>query len=114
VAEHYLNAASHDGQIIWGANVTSTPTLIHTLQDATSAISDTAGRVHYRDVHSWTFSPASFRLLMDDLFQLGFVTLREIGPAVSGSGEFYIKLSRSGAGPQQDRLDLARVAARER
>lgn len=113
-AEHFMNAAAIDNQIIWGANVNANPILIHSLEYAKAAYDDTIAKRKYHDVHSWTFSPASFRLLMDDLYRLGHIHLRETYPAIGGSGEFYIKLSLAGAGPRQTRQELAIQAAQER
>ena len=113
-AEHYLNAAHLDSRIIWTAGLGGVPALIHTKEDAQSAIQDLAQKTHYHDVHSWTFSPSSFRLLMDDLYHLGYVHLREIAAPVAGPGEFYIKMSLAGAGPQLSRQELALQASLER
>ena len=32
----------------------------------------------YLDVHEWCFTPTSFRLMMRDLFELGFIRLKEL------------------------------------
>jgi predicted SAM-dependent methyltransferase len=67
------------------------------LRDATS----------YYDVHVWRFVPSSFRLIVNDLHELGEVGLREQNFR-DGHGEFYVTLSQNGAGCPVDRLTLAK------
>lgn len=64
------------------------------------------------DIHAWQFTPSSFRLVVHDLNRFGVVELREKA-FLEGAGEFYITLSRSGTGCQEDALELARRAVRE-
>jgi hypothetical protein len=54
------------------------------------------------------FTPTSFRLMMRDLFELGFLQLKELAFHPSQGSEFYIALSRAGA-----RLDLLQEIHRE-
>lgn len=62
----------------------------------------------YIDVHVWRFLPSSFRLIVDDLHALGQIQLREASFHDSVGNEFYATLSRSGGGPDVDRMTLAR------
>ena len=66
----------------------------------------------YHDIHAWVFTASSFRLLIEDLHALGMMQVREaaFAPAV---GEFYIQLSRQGAGPGVDRQTLGLRALEE-
>jgi hypothetical protein len=61
----------------------------------------------YIDVHVWRFLPSSFRLIANDLYALGEISLRERSFHDSVGNEFYVTLSRSGRGPDVDRLTLA-------
>lgn len=82
---------------------------------------DAAGRVFdaergdrdYIDVHVWKFVPSSFRLLINDLFQLGEIGLRETRFIESVGNEFYVVLSKTGLGCPVDRLTLARRMLQE-
>ena len=67
----------------------------------------------YLAVHEWCFTPTSFRLMMRDLFELGFIQLKELGFHPTTGSEFYIALSRSGELPAGTRLELLRQVDRE-
>jgi hypothetical protein len=71
-----------------------------------------AARGEYHDVHAWVFTPSSFRLLVEDLHRLGLLQAREAA-FVEGEDEFYVQLSREGAGPDLDRLALSTRAVDE-
>jgi len=60
----------------------------------------------YHDIHAWQFTPSSFRLIAADLAGAGYVGLRESRFRPHG-GEFFIVLSRDGAGPEASRMQLA-------
>ena len=79
---------------------------MHSLEQAKQAIRDVGERGSYLDVHEWCFTPASFRLMMRDLFELGFIQLKELAFHLSQGSEFYIALSRAGALPPGTRLEL--------
>jgi 2-polyprenyl-3-methyl-5-hydroxy-6-metoxy-1,4-benzoquinol methylase len=60
----------------------------------------------YHDIHAWQFTPSSFRLILNDLYEIGYIKLREkIFHEVEG--EFYVVLSHTGLGPLTSRLRLA-------
>jgi SAM-dependent methyltransferase len=68
----------------------------------------------YRDVHVWRFVPSSFRLIVQDLYAIGEIRLREDRFCNSIGNEFYITLSSSAAGGwPTDRLTLAKQALME-
>jgi predicted SAM-dependent methyltransferase len=50
----------------------------------------------YIDVHHWIFTPASFSLFIQDLFDIGYNAFYEIGGFETAEFEFYISLSRNG------------------
>lgn len=51
----------------------------------------------YVDVHEWVFTPGSFRILINDLRELGYISLVEetFYPTDEGQFEFYISLRKS-------------------
>jgi len=51
--------------------------------------------------------------MMRDLFELGFIQLKELGFHPTTGSEFYIALSRSGELPAGTRLELLREVDRE-
>lgn len=72
-----------------------------------------AKRGEYVDVHSWCFTPSSFRLIVEDLWRMGLSPLRELGHFDTTGCEFYVTLGRSGNGPGVGRLELLQQAERE-
>ncbi len=74
---------------------------------ALQAFARDAATSAYIDVHVWRYLPSSFRLIANDLFALGEISLREKRFHDSVGNEFYVTLSRSGRGPDVDRLTLA-------
>jgi len=70
-------------------------------------------RGYYLDVHEWCFTPTSFRLMMRDLFELGFIQLKELAFHPPQGSEFYITLSRQGRLPEGTRLELLGQILRE-
>ena len=77
------------------------------------AIRDVSERETYLDVHEWCFTPTSFRLMMRDLFELGFIQLEELAFYPTTGSEFYIALSRSGELPPGTRLESLQQVDRE-
>jgi hypothetical protein len=81
--------------------------------DETMAAIQTARNGGFLDIHAWCFTPSSFRLLIEDLYRLGYIKLRESAYLGASRNEFFIALSRSGAGAGMTRLQLALKSQRE-
>jgi hypothetical protein len=60
----------------------------------------------YEDVHNWCFVPHSFRLLVNDLYVLGYTKMREVSFHPTEGCEFYVALGRHGKGPPMSRYEL--------
>jgi len=106
-AEYYLNVVSNRGNIAWGQEKQEPVfNFMHTADDAQAAIRKIREQQLYIDVHSWCFTPHSFRLLMHDLFTLGMSAFREVSFYPSEGCEFHVALSRSGALPALSRLQM--------
>ncbi|MGO8973333.1 MAG: hypothetical protein ACLQNV_07370 [Steroidobacteraceae bacterium] len=67
---------------------------------------------NYIDTHGWTFVPASFRLLMNDLMELGELNLRE-ALFEAMPPEFFIALSKTATGCPLSRRNLAQLILEE-
>jgi len=78
------------------------------LPTALSTFAADRKRKSYIDVHVWKFVPSSFRLIVNDLYALGEMRLRENQFFDSVGNEFYVTLSGTGAGCSETRLNLAR------
>jgi len=104
---------SAERRIAWDATDKGEFKLVHSLEQAKQAIRDVSERETYLDVHEWCFTPTSFRLMMRDLFELGFIQLKELAFYPTTGSEFYVALSRSGELPAGTRLELLQQVDRE-
>ena len=111
--EYFLTVVSKGHRIAWDAKEKGEFKLVHSLEEAKQAARDVSERGSYLDLHEWCFTPTSFRLMMRDLFELGFIQLKELAFHPSQGSEFYIALSRSGALPPGTRLELLEQILRE-
>ncbi|MGU3539255.1 class I SAM-dependent methyltransferase [Methylobacterium sp. A54F] len=101
------------GRIGWAAESDEAPVFNATLDAARRVFEICAASPNYVDVHVWRFVPSSFRLIVDDLFNLGRSPLREAAFRPGTGHEFYVALARNGAGPGTARAELAIAAMRE-
>lgn len=108
-AEFALYMAGLDGREIWNADDRGSLAFTHP-PGLARALYDRAARGEHSDIHAWVFTPNSFRLIVEDLHLLGLGTLRERAFHAPDTHEFFIQLSRDGAGPGADRLELCRMA----
>lgn len=112
-AEYMLNVSSRGGQIAWD-ETTSTPfALVHTLDNAIDSMQRIVQNKEYIDFHSWSFTPTSFRLMMRDLYELGFISLKECCFYPTEGCEFYITLARNGTGFMEQRLEALKQIKKE-
>jgi 2-polyprenyl-3-methyl-5-hydroxy-6-metoxy-1,4-benzoquinol methylase len=111
VVEHIMYAATVDGAITWDRTAEhSAPKFLHTAEQARGLYDSIAQDGAFHDVHAWAFTPASFRLVADDLNRLGLISLRECSWHDTEGYEFYVQLSRQGDGPDVGRATLAKSA----
>jgi SAM-dependent methyltransferase len=85
----------------------------HTLQDARDAFGRAKEGSHYIDIHAWHFVPSSFRLVMHELAELGYIGLRERSFIDTRKGEFFVSMDMKGSGRPVDRLALLKRAQSE-
>ncbi|MDB5043713.1 MAG: class SAM-dependent methyltransferase [Candidatus Eremiobacteraeota bacterium] len=111
VVEHIMYAATVNGAITWDLTAgQSAPKFLHTAEQARSLYDSIAQDGAFHDVHAWAFTPASFRLVAEDLNRLGLISLRERSWHDTEGYEFYVQLSRQGDGPNVARATLAKSA----
>ena len=113
VADHFLHLAELNGQGTWDAEHQGLPTLLIPPEHAAEKFRKSQGGA-YQDVHAWTFTPSSFRLAIEDLHVLGLLELKERSFHPSIGCEFFVQLSRTGAGSGLERQSLAEMAVQER
>jgi hypothetical protein len=98
-AEYFMQVVSRGGQNDWQSFSTQPFAHIHTSEEALKAMGAIAGEKLFMDLHAWCFVPSSFRLLMNDLYLLGYTQLREVAFYPTEGCEFTVLLGRSGQGP---------------
>lgn len=106
VAEYFLNVVSKGGQIAWGQGHPGDFRFVHSLDEARSGMQAVIQHNAYLDVHAWCFVPSSFRLILHDLHNLGMTPLKEVAFHPTVGVEFFITLSKTGAGSPVSRETL--------
>jgi len=96
------NASCNDS-IAWSQDTIGSIKLMHSVTEATKKVESIKESKEYHDVHGWRFTPDSFRLIINDLFQAGYISLKEKDFHDTLGCEFFITLSRSGTGCPVDR-----------
>ena len=111
-AEYTLNVAARGGQIAWEEGFKQEFSLIHSRELAQDHIQRVLQN-EYIDFHSWSFTPTSFRLLIQDLNDLGFISLKEVSYYPTAGCEFYITLGKKGNGFLEHRLNALKTIKAE-
>lgn len=112
-AEFYLNAVSRGDNILWSKKSMDGFKLTHGLDDALRAMEQALQGGVYEDYHSWCFVPHSFRLMIQDLHDLGLIPFQELEFFPTAGYEFFISLSREGGGIDIPRLDVLNIIKSE-
>lgn len=108
IFDHFANVSKRNGNIAWGDDgLGGADSLAHTFDDAQAHWARSVSSTDYIDVHCWQFTPASFRLLIADLGDIGLIGL-EIKAEFDTTGcEFYVSLGKKGAlSRKSDRLAM--------
>ncbi len=106
VAEYFLNVVSKNGTIAWDSSVNGDYQFAHCLADARNCMNSVIEDKTFIDVHAWCFTPHSFRLLIHDLFALGFIPFKEISFHPTVGCEFFMTLGREGNNNQLSRMAM--------
>lgn len=108
VFDHIANAAKRNGNIAWEEDMLGgADELVHTIAEAKAHWARSVSTTDYIDVHCWRFTPASFRLLVSDLLNLGLINL-DIKTEFDTTGcEFYVSLGKK----KDISMKLDRIAA---
>ncbi len=109
VVEYCLNVVSQSGSIAWNSNTTGEYDFVHSIDYALQGMNAVLHDKAYWDVHAWCFVPHSFRLLIYDLFCLGFISLQEVDFYPTDGCEFYITLGKKGAGLKKSRMEMLEI-----
>lgn len=105
LTEYYLNTCRNSGQSVWGTYSTHRDYhMIHNVKEAKERLKTAIHSLDYIDAHAYCFVPHSFRLLIQDLYGLGLIRLREVDFYAINGSEFYMTLGINSKVPMQDRL----------
>jgi SAM-dependent methyltransferase len=105
-ADYFLNVVFRNQQTSWHKDSVGEDKFVHTVEHALKEMASIQKDHTYLDLHAWCFVPHSFRLLMEDLFELKMIHLREVDFHPTQGCEFYVTLGRKGPGPGLSRMDL--------
>jgi SAM-dependent methyltransferase len=105
--------ALREGASGWTFRADGPLTFAHDLDFARYGFERALSSPTYVDAHAWRFTPSSFRLILNDLFEAGHLRLRERFFREGDTLEFYASLSRRGLGSPFDRLTLAKMTVVE-
>lgn len=105
--DHLLNFCTMDGDICWSTLSNGEFRFMYPVAEAKRRLESSADDEEYTDYHAWCFTPHSFRLLIEDLYNLGLIRVREFAFIPTGGFEFFIILGGEGDGPKQSRLQLS-------
>ncbi|GGU27402.1 methyltransferase domain-containing protein [Nocardioides albus] len=114
VIEERLNAAKHGGITAWGPRHKGDYTFAHGLEAVKASGEEARRGERYIDTHNWVCTPNHLRLLLQDLADLGFISMRETSFHDTVKHEFFINLSPTGEGTGLAREDLLVLADDER
>lgn len=114
VTEEKLNATRHRGSTAWMPGHRGTYTLIHDHDTAARYGAEALQAERYIDTHNWVATPHHLRLLLQDLADLGYITLRESFFHDTVRHEFFVNLTQGGAGSGLTREELLVLSEAER
>jgi predicted SAM-dependent methyltransferase len=109
VAEHFMNETKKGGRVAWEESWRGDYEFCRSIDETLANMREASTAKSYLDVHNWCFVPHSFRLMLADLFDLGFTRLREVHFMPTAGTEFFVAVSRAGSGPRMSRLDMLRA-----
>lgn len=109
VMEQSLNFAKLNDEICWHPGMKAPPTLSFPTDYALQLRERWQGG-EYIDVHVWSFTANSLRLIIEDLYALGMIQVREVAFFDLSGCEFFLQLTVDGPGPGMGRQELAQLA----
>lgn len=97
VFDHVAYLAQVDGAPCWPEPTVDRPRFMHTLDQAYELYTryQDSGRSEYHDVHGWVFTPASFELLILELWMLGIIDWEVESCLTPAPHEFIVLLRRA-------------------
>ncbi|WP_081622819.1 MULTISPECIES: methyltransferase domain-containing protein [unclassified Thioalkalivibrio] len=113
LVESHLYYSELDGNGAWGSASSGRASLCNDAESARELLRARPDLDAYIDGHGWCFVPSSFRLILQDLWDLKLVGLKEVRWFPSEGCEFFVSLGRHGDGPGLSRKQLLEKIDRE-
>jgi hypothetical protein len=112
-AEACLDFVSKAGAIVWDSSNVGRYEFVCSIEDAAKGMKRASDDKTYWDFHAWCFVPHSFRLIIHDLFCLGFIPFQEVDFSPTVGFEFFVTLGRNGKGINRSRLEMLGIVESE-
>ena len=114
VTEALLGSARRGESTSWRPGNNSRYSFVHAHETVVGYAEQARRAESYLDVHNWVCSPHHLRLLLHDLADLGYVSVRETYFHDTVGHEFFLNLAVDGPGPGLSRAELVALAEDER
>lgn len=102
VYDYFSRAVLNQGAYLWSDETLDGLEFMNRPDFPAFAMHNSHQNGHYYDIHNWTFTPASFKYIIQSLNKLGFVSLFEIESFPSVDGEFFVTLGLTDRGIRYD------------
>ncbi|KRV73432.1 class I SAM-dependent methyltransferase [Pseudomonas citronellolis] len=104
--DHYTYFTRNDGKMAWGDQDELTLSAIHSADICRNTLRQCLASSDYMDAHEWTFTPTSFRFMIQELVSYDLVDIRISEYHDTLGYEFFALLSRNTALPESDKFEL--------
>jgi predicted SAM-dependent methyltransferase len=98
IFDHIFMSAAREGHSVWSEADSGPIGVMYPATFATDSLKWSTSGTGYNDAHAWQYTPSSFRLAIQMMNYLGYLSLKELRFELPPSFEFYISLSSSGPG----------------
>lgn len=119
ILEYFTGAVKLDGHIAWNQRIFQESSDFSFIHEKGQGLKFAESRDFF-DIHEWVFTPGSFRILINDLWELGYIDFHEKSFYVDGenSCEFIITLKKAAspvnmAFDQKTRMELRQYRMKE-
>jgi predicted SAM-dependent methyltransferase len=106
VFDNFANHAMRGGNIVWFDRELGDVQLPHTVAEAKTYMDQYIRSGAFEDIHAWFFTPSSFRLLIQDLNEIGLIQMGMVTFHETFGFEFFATFRKLEAAPKTDRIEL--------
>ncbi len=115
VADYYLNVVSNDQRLAWSkAKKNNDYNLCYDQKVAKNKILEYQSNDLYTDVHAWKFTPVHFKMIIHDLYLLGFMKFGILKCTRTFGHEFFAVLEKNLEWEDFDRVEFLKQVKLEK